>query len=158
MHCAAGGSVSEFPGPEPTARPLSHRPHRFSRASVYATDCVLTPRLRCSSIYESSNRPHRCPPKRQRQGPHARLSKRYRNNHYDLQYDFLGGRAEPRTELLFRKLILLRIGSRFDTKHLLDRSLCFNTRQTYNPLTVSRRVRCTQLAPRTIPLPMRRSE
>ena len=87
MHCATGGLIvagvallwmtavfgrlSEFPGPEPTARPLSHRPHRFSRASVYATDCVLTPRLRCSSIYESSS-PHRCPPKRQRQRPHAR--------------------------------------------------------------------------------------
>src|SRR6266404_447317 len=57
MHCAAGGSVSEFPGPEPTARPLSHRPHRFSRASVYATDCILTPA--CGALrYESSNRPH----------------------------------------------------------------------------------------------------
>src|SRR6202165_5035716 len=39
-------------------RPLSHRPHRFSRASVYATDCGLTPLARYSSIYVSTNRSH----------------------------------------------------------------------------------------------------
>jgi len=39
-------------------RPLSHLPHRFSRDSVYATDCGLTPLARYSSIYESSNRSH----------------------------------------------------------------------------------------------------
>ena len=38
--------------------PLSHRPHRFSRASVYATDCGLTPLARYSSTYESTNRSH----------------------------------------------------------------------------------------------------
>ena len=37
--------------------------------------------------------------KRWRWRPHARPPKRYRNKQYDLQYDFLGGRDEPRTEL-----------------------------------------------------------
>lgn len=35
------------------------RPHRFSRASVYAIDCRLTLLARYSSTYESSNRSHR---------------------------------------------------------------------------------------------------
>src|SRR6202171_3290988 len=82
-------------------RPLSHRPHRFSRASAYATDCGLTPLARYSSIYESSNRSHlliaALPNVSKR--THVRASKRYRNKQYDLQYDFLGGHDEPRTEL-----------------------------------------------------------
>jgi hypothetical protein len=39
-------------------RLLSQRPHLISRASVYATDCGLTPLARYSSIYESSKRSH----------------------------------------------------------------------------------------------------
>ena len=36
--------------PDPGALSLSHRPHRFSRDSVYATVCGLTPLARYSSI------------------------------------------------------------------------------------------------------------
>src|SRR5580692_4699896 len=39
--------------------PLSHRPHLFSRASVYAIVCGLTPLARYSSMYESNSRSHR---------------------------------------------------------------------------------------------------
>ena len=39
-------------------RCLSHRPHRSSRAVFIATDSVLTPRARYSSIYPSSSRSH----------------------------------------------------------------------------------------------------
>jgi hypothetical protein len=83
-------------------RPLSHRPHRFSRASVYATDCELTPLARVlldMRVQQPVPSPHRRPPKRSRQSRHTRSLKRYRNKQYDLQYDFLGRRDEPRTEL-----------------------------------------------------------
>ena len=86
-------------------RPLSQRLQRSSRVCVYAADCGLSPPAQYSSTYASNNRSHLLiavlPNVSASELTIARRNVTEINN-MNLQYDFLGGRDEPGTELKIR--------------------------------------------------------